>query len=93
MDQERARLQADLLGLVDCEVHCSEPFLQIYASDASIYQILPLGIVRPRNTADVVAVVQYAAEHQIPIGVPARVWLANPSARASSWTFPTRCAA
>jgi FAD/FMN-containing dehydrogenase/Fe-S oxidoreductase len=67
MDQERARLQADLLGLVDCEVHCSEPFLQIYASDASIYQILPLGIVRPRNTADVVAVVQYAAEHQIPI--------------------------
>ncbi len=67
MDQERARVQADLRGLVDCEVHCSESYLHIYASDASIYQILPLGIVRPRNTADVVACVQYAAEHQIPI--------------------------
>lgn len=67
MDQERARLQADLRGLVECEVHCSDPYLQIYASDASIYQIQPLGIVRPRNKADVIACVQYAAEHQIPI--------------------------
>jgi FAD/FMN-containing dehydrogenase/Fe-S oxidoreductase len=67
MDQERERIQADLQGLVDCEVHCSEPYLQIYASDASIYQILPLAVVRPRNTADVVACVQYAAEHEIPV--------------------------
>jgi FAD/FMN-containing dehydrogenase/Fe-S oxidoreductase len=67
MDQERARVQADLRGLVDCEVRCSESYLHIYASDASIYQILPLGIVRPRNTSDVVACVQYAAEHQIPV--------------------------
>ena len=62
MDQERERVQADLRGLLDGEVHCDDVFLQIYASDASIYEIKPLGVVRPKNAADVVACVEYAAE-------------------------------
>ncbi len=41
--------------------------MQLYASDASIYEVKPLGVVRPRSAADVVAAVQYAAERQIPI--------------------------
>ena len=65
MDPERARIQADLSGLIEGEVHCDATFLQMYASDASIYEIQPLGIVRPASTADVVACVQYAAENQI----------------------------
>ena len=65
MDPERARIQADLSGLIEGEVHCDATFLQMYASDASIYEIQPLGIVRPSSTADVVACVQYAAENQI----------------------------
>ena len=36
-------------------------------SDASIYEIRPLGVVRPRGVADVAACVQYAAENKIPI--------------------------
>lgn len=65
MDPERARIQADLSGLIDGEVHCDATFLQMYASDASIYEIPPLGVVRPASTADVVACVEYAAENQI----------------------------
>jgi FAD/FMN-containing dehydrogenase len=67
MDQERERIQQDLRGLIDGEVRCDDVFVQMYASDASIYEIAPLGVVRPRGVADVVACVQYAAENGIPI--------------------------
>jgi FAD/FMN-containing dehydrogenase/Fe-S oxidoreductase len=67
MDQARQRIQDDLRGLVRGDVHCDDLFVQLYASDASIYQIKPLGVVRPRSTADVAACVQYASEQRIPI--------------------------
>ncbi len=67
MDPDRERIQADLRGLVTGEVRCDDVFLQLYATDASIYEIRPLGVVRPRGVADVVACVQYAAEKGIPI--------------------------
>ncbi|HEV2972083.1 MAG TPA: anaerobic glycerol-3-phosphate dehydrogenase subunit C [Pirellulales bacterium] len=67
MDQERQRIQDDLRGLVSGDVRCDDVFVQLYASDASVYQIRPLGVVRPRNSADVVATLQYAAEKKIPI--------------------------
>ncbi len=64
---ERDRIEADLRGLLDGEVRCDEAFLQMYASDASIYEVRPVGVVRPRGLSDVVACVQYAAENEIPI--------------------------
>jgi FAD/FMN-containing dehydrogenase/Fe-S oxidoreductase len=67
MDQERQRIQEDLRGLLEGEVRCDDVFRQLYANDASIYEIKPLGVVRPRGTADVVALVQYASQHQIPL--------------------------
>ena len=67
LDQYRQRIQDDLRGLIAGEVRCDDLFLQLYASDASIYEIRPLGVVRPRSRADVSACVQYAAEKQIPI--------------------------
>ena len=67
MDPERQRAEEDLRGLVSGEVRCDDIFLQLYASDASIYEIQPLGVVRPRNTADVVATLQYANENHIPV--------------------------
>ena len=67
MDQERQRIQDDLRGLLSGEVHCSDMFVRMYSSDASIYQVEPLGIVRPRGTADVVACVQYAVENGLPL--------------------------
>jgi len=65
MDPERARIQADLSGQLEGEVRCDATFLQMYASDASIYEIEPLGVVRPAGTDDVVACVKYAEENDI----------------------------
>ena len=38
-----------------------------YSTDTSIYQIEPLGVVVPRDEDDVVAAVQIAAEHGVPL--------------------------
>ncbi|MCA9208264.1 MAG: FAD-dependent oxidoreductase, partial [Planctomycetales bacterium] len=67
MDQERQRVQADLRGLIEGEVRCDDLFVQMYACDASIYEVRPLGVVRPRSVLDVAACVQYAAENNLPI--------------------------
>ncbi|MCL6501853.1 MAG: anaerobic glycerol-3-phosphate dehydrogenase subunit C [Pirellulales bacterium] len=67
MDPERERIQEDLRGLVRGEVRCDDVFVQLYSTDASIYQVRPLGVVRPRTAHDVAACLRYAAERQIPI--------------------------
>jgi len=67
LDQHRERIQEDLRGLIAGDVRCDDLFVQLYASDGSIHEIRPLGVVCPRTTADVVACVQYAADKQIPI--------------------------
>ncbi len=65
MDIERQRIQDDLRGIIGGDVLCDRVSLQLYASDASIYQLTPVGIVRPRTAADVVATVKYAGEHDL----------------------------
>jgi len=67
MDPERARIQDDLRGQLAGDVRCDDLFLEMYSSDASVYQVRPLGVVRPRNRDDVVACVQFAAENEIPL--------------------------
>ncbi len=64
---ERARVQADLRGALACEVLADPAALELYSSDASIFQITPLVVVRPRSTQDVVACMQYAHEHGLPV--------------------------
>ncbi|MCM2374322.1 anaerobic glycerol-3-phosphate dehydrogenase subunit C [Aporhodopirellula aestuarii] len=66
-DPHRQRLHDDLRGLVDGEVLCDEVSLQLYASDASVYQIRPLAVVRPRSAADISATVTYAGDHGLAI--------------------------
>jgi FAD/FMN-containing dehydrogenase/Fe-S oxidoreductase len=39
----------------------------MYATDASIYQIFPLGVVLPRDDADVEATIAIAREHGVPV--------------------------
>src|SRR5437870_4294526 len=65
MDPERERIEADLRGIVGGEVLCDDLHLQLYASDASLYEIRPLGIVRPRSTKEVAATLQYCAENRL----------------------------
>ena len=65
MDTEQQRIEEDLRGQIAGEVRCDDLFVQLYATDASIYEIAPLGVVRPRTVEDVVATVRYAASHDI----------------------------
>ena len=67
MDEQRTRIQEDLRGLVAGEVRCDDVLLQLYASDASLYQIKPLGVIRPRSAVDVAAVLRYGHENLIPV--------------------------
>ena len=67
LDQQRERIQDDLRGLVAGEVRCDDVFIQLFASDASIYEIKPLAVVCPRSAADVAACVQYAAAKRLPV--------------------------
>lgn len=67
MDIERSRIEEDLQGIIEGEIRCDDTFLQMYASDASIYEAKPIAVVLPKNTQDVVNCVTYAAEYQIPI--------------------------
>src|SRR5262245_6855472 len=67
MDPERQRIQDDLRGLIAGDVRCDDVFLRLYASDASVYQLQPLAVLRPRNAADVAAIVRYAADKRLPV--------------------------
>ena len=65
MDAERIRIEEDLQGELDGTIRTDAPFLQLYASDASIYQIMPLAVVRPHHVADIMATVKYARENHL----------------------------
>jgi FAD/FMN-containing dehydrogenase/Fe-S oxidoreductase len=65
MDAEQLRIKEDLRGQIAGDVHCDDLFVQMYASDASIFEIPPLGVVRPRSRDDVAAVVRYATDRGI----------------------------
>ncbi len=67
IDTQRSNIQADLSGLIKGTVHFDATFLEMYSCDASIYQIHPLGVVRPADLEDVVAVVKYAFDNNIPV--------------------------
>ncbi len=67
IDQQRERIQADLRGLIAGDVRCDDIFLQLYAGDASVYAIRPLGVVCPRSVGDVSACLRYAWEKKIPV--------------------------
>jgi FAD/FMN-containing dehydrogenase len=67
MDAEQSRIEEDLRGVLDGEVYCHPLRTQMYASDASVYEIAPLAVVRPRHADDVAQCVKYASEKSIPL--------------------------
>ncbi|WP_284011437.1 FAD-binding and (Fe-S)-binding domain-containing protein [Haloarcula pelagica] len=64
---ERPGLVADLESLVEGDVRFDEYTRQLYATDASIYEVTPVGVVFPRSTADVAAVMEYCADRGVPV--------------------------
>ena len=60
-------LAADLRTRVDGAVQFDEYAQVLYASDGSIYQARPAGVVHPTSVADVQAAVEVAADHEVPV--------------------------
>jgi FAD/FMN-containing dehydrogenase/Fe-S oxidoreductase len=62
-----ARLERALAARIRGEVRFDTKSRLLYSTDASLYQILPLGVVLPRDADDVRHAVRIAAEHEIPV--------------------------
>ncbi|MBV0903023.1 FAD-binding and (Fe-S)-binding domain-containing protein [Haloarcula salina] len=60
-------LASALADRVDGDVRFDAYSRELYATDASIYEVPPIGVVFPASTADVAAVVSHCAEHDVPV--------------------------
>jgi FAD/FMN-containing dehydrogenase/Fe-S oxidoreductase len=66
VDQQQ-RITDDLAGLFAGELRFDPLTLAMYSSDASLYQLRPLGVAYPRHRDDVVLLARYAQERDIPL--------------------------
>jgi len=57
----------ELSDAIEGEVLTDLTHRRLYSTDASIYQQLPVGVVRPRHRADCEVIVRFAGEHGIPL--------------------------
>jgi FAD/FMN-containing dehydrogenase/Fe-S oxidoreductase len=60
-------LRHSLDGRTEGEIRFDPLSRALYATDASIYQVMPVGVVIPRSRADIVETVRSCARHNIPI--------------------------
>ena len=67
MDTRQSRLVEDLQDAFGGELSVDPVQCALYASDGSLYQIIPDAVACPRTSEDVVHLVRYAAEHHWPI--------------------------
>jgi len=66
-NQNNTRLFQSLAKLIDGDVRFDELNQMLYATDASIYQHLPLAVVKPKHRNDCIELVQFARGHHIPL--------------------------
>src|SRR5436190_19124741 len=64
---DQRRIRDDLEGIVRGDVLFDDITRTLYSTDASLFEVRPLGVVAPRDEEDVCALVRYAAEHEIPL--------------------------
>lgn len=60
-------LEEDLKNSIQGEVRFDEITRHVYSVDASIFEIVPLGVVIPKNQDDLQKVVEIAAHYRVPI--------------------------
>jgi len=60
-------LEAELSARIEGEVRFDDVSRMLYATDASNYEIEPIGVVVPRTSDDVIAAIEIAASHTVPI--------------------------
>ena len=80
-----AELAEALRRVVGGEVRFDSYTRHLFSRDASMYTIEPIGVVFPRDAADVAAVVTTAAEFGVPVlpGAPGPAWPARRSGTRS----------
>ena len=66
-EQRRGRILDDLKGFVRGEILFDDIARALYSTDASILEVMPLGVVAPRDEEDVQSLVRYAAENRVPL--------------------------
>lgn len=66
-DGPALRLERALREAIKGEVRFDDKSRLLYSTDASLYQILPVGVVLPRDAEDVERVMQLSAEHGVPV--------------------------
>ncbi|MCA9099320.1 MAG: FAD-binding oxidoreductase, partial [Planctomycetaceae bacterium] len=62
-----SRMIDDLAGLLKGELRIDPLTRAMYATDASLYQMLPYGVLIPKDRDDVLTVVKYCDEMKIPL--------------------------
>ncbi len=60
-------LVEELKELIEGEVRFDTYTRHLYATDASIYEVTPIGVIFPKSTEDVAAVVAHCSEKSIPV--------------------------
>ena len=65
--RQREELAEEIRRRVSGEVRF-DPFSRVlYSTDASIYQMEPVGVVIPRDAEDILAVMEVARDNQVPV--------------------------
>ena len=65
--RENTRLSNRLNAVVEGDVMADDAARARYATDASIYQMIPEAVVVPRSVADIEAVMGVAREEGVPV--------------------------
>jgi len=66
-DSNITRHAKHIASIIEGEVRFRKHDRMLYATDASIYQVEPLGIVLPKNAEDVLRVIEYTRDHNLPL--------------------------
>jgi FAD/FMN-containing dehydrogenase/Fe-S oxidoreductase len=64
---QREHIRDDLKGILKGELLFDDLSCALYSTDASIFEVRPIGVVVPRDEEDVQALVRYASEHRVPL--------------------------
>lgn len=67
MQELQQSIREDLAGQFAGEFRFDPLTREIYASDASLYQLRPIGVAYPRSLDDLVVLARYAEEHSVPL--------------------------
>ncbi len=67
MKNEHQHLEQELKRNVSGEVRFDKYSRVLYSTDASIYQIIPIGVVIPRNKEDVIATIELASKSNVAV--------------------------